>query len=70
MILAMPPSSVRNIKFSPPLSRERNFICKKYNMGSFSKVFLFYDKRYWHDNGFSGEILSDCHDGPACNVYD
>ena len=39
-------------------------------MGAFSKIIILYDKQYWYQNGYSGELLSDCHDGPVLNAYD
>ena len=64
MVIAAPPPAVKNIKFEPQLSRERRFICDRYNMGGFSKLVALYKKQYWNENSFSGEILTDCHNGP------
>lgn len=60
----------RKIQFEPQLSRERRFIADRFIMAAFSKMVLVYDRRYWLEKGFSGEILSDCHDAPVLNAYD
>jgi|JI91814BRNA_FD_contig_31_5833360_length_1122_multi_3_in_0_out_0_1 monoamine oxidase len=68
--MAGPPQMSRKIQFEPQLSRERRFIADRFIMAAFSKMVLVYDKRYWMEKGFSGEILSDCHDAPVLNAYD
>ncbi len=39
-------------------------------MGAYSKMVILYDKPYWKDKGFSGEIISDCYDNPIIFAYD
>ena len=39
-------------------------------MGTIIKVIILYPQAYWREKGFTGEILSDCHDGPAMNAFD
>lgn len=39
-------------------------------MGTISKIMVLYPEPFWKHKGFSGEVLSDCYDGPAMNVYD
>ena len=39
-------------------------------MGGYSKMILLYDKPYWREKQFSGQILSDCHDSPVLMTYD
>lgn len=39
-------------------------------MGTVAKVLVFYNEPYWKNKGFTGEVLSDCYDGPAMNVFD
>ena len=37
-------------------------------MGSIIKMLILYDKPFWRSKKFSGEVVSDCIDGPAFNV--
>lgn len=70
LIIAAPPPSIKTIQFEPQISRQRRLIADKYSMGAYSKIIIQYDKRYWADKGFSGELLSDCHFAPVLNAYD
>ena len=68
--MAMPPPNVNEVAFSPALSVQRRMICERSFMGSIAKVLVLYPEAYWKKKGFSGEVLSDCFDGPAMNVFD
>ena len=70
LIIAAAPTAIKNIQFEPQISRQRRFIADKYSMGAYSKLIILYDKQYWAEKGFSGELLSDCHSGPVLNAYD
>ena len=39
-------------------------------MGGLGKLLLFYKEAYWKRLGFSGQVISDCYEGPAMNVFD
>lgn len=39
-------------------------------LGSCSKVLFLYDKPYWIEKGFSGDIISDCFDSAVFNTFD
>ena len=39
-------------------------------MGAYSKCILLYDKHYWREKGFSGEVLTDGVDGPITMAFD
>lgn len=39
-------------------------------MGGLGKLLVFYKEPYWKNLGFSGQVISDCYDGPAMNVFD
>lgn len=69
-MIAAPPGALKNISFEPQLSRDRRFIRDRYVMGSYSKMIVTYDKCYWREKGFSGEVISDCHEGPILLAYD
>jgi monoamine oxidase len=38
-------------------------------MGSIIKILILYKTPFWREKNFSGEVVSDCLDGPAFNVY-
>ena len=33
-------------------------------------MILLYPQQYWKEKGYSGEVLSDCHDSPVFMTYD
>ena len=68
--MAMPPPQLPKISFTPPLSQSRKTLCERSFMGHIGKLLLLYPQAYWKEKGFSGEVLSDCVDGPAMNVFD
>ena len=70
MVIAAPPTATKKMTFEPPLSRARRFIADRYTMGAYSKMIILYQKQYWREKGFSGEILSDCHNHPVIMAYD
>jgi hypothetical protein len=39
-------------------------------MGTLAKILILYPEAYWSNEGFTGEILSDCFDAPVMNVFD
>ena len=70
MVIALPPANAHKIRFEPSLSTERNILHTKTSFGASAKALYYYDRPYWRERGYSGEILSDCHDGPVFNAYD
>lgn len=68
--MAMPPPNVNKISFTPALSVQRRMICERTFMGTIAKIMVLYPDAFWRNKGFSGEVLSDCYDGPAMTVYD
>lgn len=37
-------------------------------MGSIIKILILYKSPFWRNKKFSGEVVSDCIDGPTFNV--
>ncbi len=70
LILATAPSICRKIDFSPNLSSEKRYMIEKCFMGQLVKVVILYDRQYWKENGYSGEIVSDSFDDPILSCYD
>jgi monoamine oxidase len=59
LVLAIPPTAYRKVKFDPPLPTDRLNIINRMFMGAVAKVYLLYDKPFWREDGFSGMVLSD-----------
>jgi monoamine oxidase len=70
IVLAMPPCSHSKIMFKPMLPQQKRFISQHNFMGSIMKVLVLYKKNFWKDKGFTGEVVSDCVDSPAFNIFD
>ena len=68
--MAVPPPAVSKVVFEPALSHQRRTLCERTFMGGLGKLLLFYKEAYWKKLGFSGEVISDCYDSPAMNVFD
>jgi monoamine oxidase len=59
VIIAIPPPLVSGIRFQPPLSTEKTTAISHINMGKVGKCFAIYEKPFWRNDGFSGQILAD-----------
>lgn len=47
IVLAVPPSSTRNIDFSPPLPVLKKYLLDRMSMGSYLKFILSYEEAFW-----------------------
>jgi len=77
VISGLPPHCTSAIKFSPPLPQNHQLLLESMPVGHLTKFIVTYDKAYWRDAGFSGEVVSnggrpllDCKSGPISIVYD
>lgn len=68
VILAMPPTLVSRIQFSPPLPGVRDQLLQRIPMGSCIKVYVSYRTAWWREHGLSGISLSD--DGPMTATFE
>ncbi|MDZ4857695.1 MAG: flavin monoamine oxidase family protein [Candidatus Hydrogenedentes bacterium] len=68
VIVAVPPHLAGRITYSPALPALRTQLTQRLPMGSIIKCIVVYEKRFWRDAGFSGEIASD--EGPLSSVFD
>jgi monoamine oxidase len=79
VVVAVPPSLVARIDFTPALPYEKRELVRRFPMGATTKVLATYDAPFWRDAGLSGEALFDDEplaltfdnthpDGPACLV--
>lgn len=72
-IVALPPPLARSIAFSPPLSPARDALMRGATMGCIIKSIAAYDRPFWREAGFSGEIIVETsREGaaPVFNVFD
>eukprot|EP01100_Stratorugosa_tubuloviscum_P014178 TRINITY_DN7434_c2_g1_i2.p1 TRINITY_DN7434_c2_g1~~TRINITY_DN7434_c2_g1_i2.p1 ORF type:complete len:470 (-),score=233.30 TRINITY_DN7434_c2_g1_i2:8-1417(-) len=67
-IICTPPLLVQDIEFNPPLPAIRQQLAQRMPQGSVIKIQLIYDRAFWREAGFSGEILTT--EGPAILFYD
>ncbi|XP_046437398.1 probable flavin-containing monoamine oxidase A [Daphnia pulex] len=77
VIVSIPPNCITHIQFSPPLSEDRRLLMENMPVGHLTKFVITYDKTYWREKGFSGEVVSNgggpllgCSTGPLSIVYD
>ena len=68
VIVAMPPVAAGRIAFDPPLPPGRHELQQRMPMGRYDKVIVTYDKPFWRDAGFTGEVASVR--GPVTASYD
>jgi len=58
VILALPPSAIARIHFTPELPDARRQLNRRTNMGRYMKLQLRYASRFWLQQGLSGEVFS------------
>ena len=68
VVVATPPFLAGRIAYDPLLPALRAQLTQRLPMGSIIKCIMVYDKPFWRDAGYSGEIASD--EGPLCAVFD
>ncbi|KPK16441.1 MAG: hypothetical protein AMJ62_05485 [Myxococcales bacterium SG8_38] len=67
-IVAVPPSLAGRIEYDPLVSVARDQLTQRFAMGAAVKVLVTYERAFWREAGFSGEVVSS--DGPLSVVYD
>lgn len=67
-IIAMPPYSANKIEFAPALPVARRDLQARAAMGRYYKVIATYQRPFWREAGFSGEVASV--QGPIVAAYD
>eukprot|EP01119_Soliformovum_irregulare_P022501 TRINITY_DN7711_c0_g1_i1.p1 TRINITY_DN7711_c0_g1~~TRINITY_DN7711_c0_g1_i1.p1 ORF type:complete len:486 (+),score=154.30 TRINITY_DN7711_c0_g1_i1:81-1538(+) len=68
VIISCPPVMCNRIMFEPPLPASRDVLQQRMRMGAVIKVFVTYQKPFWREMGYSGEIFTS--GSPICNYYD
>lgn len=68
VILAIPPVLAGHIEYQPALPRRRDQLTARMPMGSVIKYVVAYERPFWREAGFSGEVVSDT--GPTVTTFD
>jgi monoamine oxidase len=68
VVVAVPPPLAGRIEYEPPVSVGRDQVTQRFAMGAAVKVLVTYERAFWREAGFSGEVVSS--DGPLSVVYD
>jgi monoamine oxidase len=58
-IIALPPALAGRIHYTAPLPAQRDQLCSRMPMGSVIKYVAVYERPFWREAGFSGEVVSD-----------
>lgn len=59
IIIAIPPALCQKIHFIQPLPQRKAQLFQRMPMGAAMKCFAVYEKPFWRENNFSGQIVSD-----------
>ncbi len=68
LILALPPALIRRIPIVPEFPAARRSLDAGMGMGSVIKSVIVYDRPFWREQGFSGEVVSN--GAPLRMVFD
>ena len=68
VVVAIPPHLAGRIDYSPKLPGMREQLTQRWPMGSVIKVQAIYDRPFWRDQGFNGQVVSDT--GPVQVTFD
>jgi monoamine oxidase len=66
-VLAVPPTLWRTLTFEPALPTLKQQLFQRLPMGATVKCLAFYDRPFWRERGFSGEVVAN---GPISIVID
>ena len=68
-IIAVPPTLLPRIAFSPALPQQKTALNKRLSMGSAIKYWIAYERPFWRDQGFNGMVVrDDCSAAPCFDV--
>jgi len=68
VIVSVPPALAGRIDYEPGVSVGRDQMTQRFAMGATVKVLVIYERAFWREAGYSGEVVSS--DGPFSVVYD
>jgi len=69
VVMAIPPALLSTIDFIPSLPLQKTQLIQRLSMGIVGKVLGVYEKPFWRDKGFSGQVVSDEH-APFQTLFD
>lgn len=58
-VITAPPNMINKIIFSPPLPPSKKLIYENLPIGHLIKFVVVYDRAFWREKGFSGEVVSN-----------
>src|SRR5687768_11678735 len=64
----MPLPIVNRVKFDPPLPDKKLQLIQRVPMGCVIKTMLYYDRAYWTEKGYSGQMFTN--GGPVLYTLD
>jgi monoamine oxidase len=68
VIVTVPPPLAARIQYTPRLPALRDQLTQRMPLGSVMKVIAIYDKPFWRDDGWTGQVVSDV--GPVQATFD
>ena len=68
VIVAIPPPLAGRLQYSPGMPALRDQLTQRFPLGSVMKVIALYDKPFWRDKGYTGQVVSDT--GPVQATFD
>ena len=68
VVVAVPPNLAGRIDYSPKLPALREQLTQRWPMGSVIKVQAIYERPFWRDAGYNGQVVSDT--GPVQVTFD
>jgi monoamine oxidase len=68
VIFALPPALIGKIALEPHLPAARDVLARTVPMGATTKVICTYERAFWRERGYSGEVVST--GGPIAVVFD
>jgi len=69
IIIAIPPVLISDIDFTPSLPMYKSQLIQKLSMGIVGKVLGVYEKPFWREKGYSGQVVTDEH-APFQTLFD
>ncbi|MGH8968772.1 MAG: flavin monoamine oxidase family protein [Actinomycetes bacterium] len=67
-VVAVPPHLAARVSYEPALPASRDQLTQRFGMGSVAKVVAVYERPFWRDDGFTGQVVSDT--GPVEVTFD